>query len=182
MEKTRRNWWCNFRSLFFSQKKRCAWFLSMVLGISQGICDYFFQSHGWTCNSFIVRSLLARCDPLQRQIGHLQVSCGDPNKVFHSDFLNSRCFIQKTLSFCCLGTGKLCLSVKGSNIWSKEWSLGAAHWVQQKEAMKCMFALSVLEDAISQHYPAMPHDAGDEIQLSVHEQHSYIFDCSPENY
>lgn len=44
-----------------------------------------------------------------------------------------------------------------------------------------MFALSVLEDAISQHYPAMPHDAGDEIQLPEHEQHSYIPDCSPEN-
>lgn len=53
--------------------------------------------------------------------------------------------------------------------------------MQQKKAIKCMLALSVLEDAISQPYPAMPHDAGDEIQLPVHEQHSYIPDCAPEN-
>lgn len=150
----------------------------MVLDVSQGTCDYFFQSRGRTCNSLIVRSLLAHCDPLQRQIG--QISCGDPNKVFHSDFLNSRCFIPHTLSFCCLGTGKLCFSLRGSNIWSRKWSLGAAHWVQQKKATKCMFALSVLEDAISQHFPAMPHDAGDEIQLPVHEQHSCIPDYPPE--
>lgn len=140
----------------------------------------FFQSPGWTCNSFTVRSLLA-CDPLQRQTGHLQVTCGHSSKVFHSDFLNSRCFIPNTLSFCCLGTGKLCFSLRGSSIWSKEWSLSAAHWVQQKKTTKCVFALCVLEDAISQHYPAMPHDAGDEIQLPVHKQHSYIPDCPPEN-
>lgn len=37
----------------------------------------------------------------------------------------------------------------------------------------------MLEDVISQYYPAIPHDAGGEIQLSVHEQHSYIPDCPP---
>lgn len=44
-----------------------------------------------------------------------------------------------------------------------------------------MFALCVLEDAISQHYSAMPHDAGDEIQLPVHKQRFYIPDCPTEN-
>lgn len=75
MEKTRRNWWCNFRSPFFSKEMRCT---RMVLDVSWGTCDYFFQFLGWTCISFIVRSLPAHCDPLQRQIGHLRISCGDP--------------------------------------------------------------------------------------------------------
>lgn len=31
-------------------------------------------------------TLPAHYDPLQRQMGHLQISCGDPNKVFHFPF------------------------------------------------------------------------------------------------
>lgn len=71
-------------------------FLARKWGL-QGACRWSLMFHmgpviipsspmAWACNSSIVRSLSAHYDPWRRQMGHLQISCGDPNKVFDSVF------------------------------------------------------------------------------------------------
>lgn len=106
----------------------------------QGACRWSLMFHmepviipsspmTWSCNLPFWEACQHTMIPYEGRSGHLQISCGDPNKVFHSVFQISRCLLPNILSFCCLGTGELYFPPRGSDIWSKEWCLNAAHWV-----------------------------------------------------